>query len=85
MNQRCTNIAARRALYADEAGMQAKFASKIYLVNCHSLIYVALSQEVYGIISGYCLIILPRQVVALFILIFQPRGKVHERKSYCQY
>ena len=30
MNQRCTNIAARRALYADETGMQAIFASLIF-------------------------------------------------------
>ena len=27
MNQRCTNIAARRALYADKVGMQAKFTT----------------------------------------------------------
>jgi hypothetical protein len=29
MNQRCTNIAARRALYADESGKQAKFSRDI--------------------------------------------------------
>jgi len=44
MNQRCTNIAARRALYADEAGKQAKSVGKIYLHEMRGRICIALSQ-----------------------------------------